>query len=113
SSDLVNLGRLGHWAEARTESEGVHADRARVLGPDHPDTLLSRRETAVALGRLGREEEALEAYRAIGAARTRALGPAHPDTLAALDDEAHCLERLGRPTEAAALHLKAAMSVDP
>ncbi|MEF9881165.1 serine/threonine-protein kinase [Streptomyces sp. P9-A4] len=109
----VNLGRLGRWAEARTESEGVHADRARVLGPDHPDTLLSRRETAVALGRHGREEEALEAYRAIGAARTRVLGPAHPDTLAALDDEAHCLERLGRPTEAAALHLKAAMSVDP
>lgn len=80
----------------------------RVLGPDHPETLLSLRETAVALGRLGRREEALESHRSVAAARTRLLGPAHPDTLAALDDEAHCLERLGRHAEAAALHLRAA-----
>ncbi len=41
------------------EAREVAAARDRVLGADHPDTLVSRREVAVALGWLGRWGEAL------------------------------------------------------
>lgn len=84
------------------------AAREGVLGPDHPDTLVSRREVAVALGWLGRWTDALTVYRQVADARTRLLGAAHPDTLAGRDDEAHCLEQLGRTHEAADLYREVA-----
>lgn len=34
------------------------ADRERVLGPDHPDTLNSRNNLAACLGHINRAEEA-------------------------------------------------------
>lgn len=84
------------------------AARGRVLGPDHPDTLVSHREVAVALGWLGRWAAALTEYRLVAAARERVLGPDRPDTLVARDDEAHCLEQLGRAAEAADLYRRVA-----
>ena len=75
-----------------------------VLGADHPDTLVSRREVAVGLGWLGRWDEALTDYRRVADAREQVLGAGHPDTLASRNDEAHCLEQLGRGTEAAELY---------
>jgi hypothetical protein len=80
------------------------AIRERVLGPRHPDTLVSRREVAVGLGRLGRWADALTQYRGVAAARDRVLGASHPDALAGRDDEAHCLEQLGRLAEADELY---------
>ena len=85
------------------------AIRERVLGDDHPDTLVSRREVAVALGWLGRWSDALTEYRRVATNRERALGADHPDTLAARDDEAHCLEQLGRGQEAAELYRRASV----
>ncbi len=68
----VNLGRLARWEEALAEARDVCAIRERVLGPDHPDTLVSRREVAVGLGWLGRWADALAVYRQVaGARRTR------------------------------------------
>ena len=82
--------------------------RERVLGADHPDTLVSRREVAVGLGWLGRWADALAEYRRVAAARERVLGADHPDTLASRNDEAHCLEQLGRRTEAVELYRRVA-----
>lgn len=82
--------------------------RERVLGPDHPDTLISRREIAVGLGWLGRRPDALDVYRHIAESRERTLGAAHPDTLAARNDEAQCLEQLGRGAEAVELYRRVA-----
>ncbi|POX48777.1 serine/threonine protein kinase, partial [Streptomyces sp. Ru71] len=87
---------LGRWEEALAEAREVCALRERVLGADHPDTLVSHREIAVGLGWLGRWADALTAYRHVAEARERVLGPEHPDTLAARTDEAHCLRQLGR-----------------
>ncbi|AXE83653.1 hypothetical protein C1703_01505 [Streptomyces sp. Go-475] len=86
----------------------MSALRERVLGPDHPDTLVSRREVAVGLGWLGRWADALTEYRRVAAARERVLGADHPDTLASRNDEAHCLQQLGRGAEAAALYRRVA-----
>src|SRR5207248_9634975 len=87
----------------------ARAARARVLGPEHPDSLASRRAVAAGLGWLGRWPDALPEYRPVAAARERVLGPDHPDTLASRNDEAHCLEQLGRGAEAVELYRRVAV----
>ena len=52
-----------------------------TLGPDHPRTLTSRNNLAVAYQDAGRLDEAIPQYEQILADRTRILGLEHPDTL--------------------------------
>ncbi|MGI5452052.1 tetratricopeptide repeat protein [Streptomyces sp. CA-249302] len=96
----LSLGRLGRWAEAGEVHRGVAAERAHLLGPDHPDTLASRYEVAFTLSRTGRAADALQEYKHVAAARTRALGADHPDTLAARQEMAYVLGQLGRHFDA-------------
>ncbi|SNR81940.1 Tetratricopeptide repeat-containing protein, partial [Geodermatophilus saharensis] len=51
-----------------------------VLGPDHPDTLASRGNLAVAYVNAGRMTEALPLLERTLTDRERVLGPDHPDT---------------------------------
>ncbi|MCF3132371.1 serine/threonine-protein kinase [Streptomyces olivochromogenes] len=94
------LGRLGRWADAGEAHRAVAADRARLLGADHPDTLASRYELAFTLSRTGRAADALREYTEVAAARERALGADHPDTLAARQETAFVLGQLGRHFDA-------------
>ncbi|MFF4040098.1 tetratricopeptide repeat protein [Streptomyces sp. NPDC001816] len=96
----LGLARRGRWAEARDVHLTVAAERAALLGPDHPDTLASRYEAAFTLSRTGRAADALRAYTDVAAARARVLGPEHPDTLAARQETAYVLGQLGRHFEA-------------
>ncbi|GAA3771086.1 serine/threonine-protein kinase [Streptomyces coacervatus] len=96
----LSLGRLGRWAEAGEVHRAVAAERAHLLGPDHPDTLASRYEVAFTLSRTGRAADALQEYKFVAAARTRALGADHPDTLAARQEMAYVLGQLGRHFDA-------------
>ena len=57
------------------------ADRERILGHEHPDTLSSRAHLAVAYRDAGRTGEAIELGERVLAARERTLGPEHPHTL--------------------------------
>ncbi|WP_030182466.1 serine/threonine-protein kinase [Streptomyces violaceorubidus] len=96
----LSLGRLGRWEEAGEVHRSVAAERERLLGPDHPDTLASRYEAAFTLGRTGRAAEALRAYKGVAEARIRTLGADHADTLAVRQEMAFTLSRLGRHTDA-------------
>ncbi|OXY92249.1 serine/threonine-protein kinase [Streptomyces diastatochromogenes] len=96
----LGLARRGRWAEARDVHLAVAAERAALLGPDHPDALSSRYEAAFTLSRTGRAADALRAYTDVAAARARVLGPEHPDTLAARQETAYVLGQLGRHFEA-------------
>jgi hypothetical protein len=60
----------------------VLADRRRVLGEDHPDTLASYAVLAWLEGLRGGYERAAELYRQVLAGRRRVLGADHPDTVA-------------------------------
>ncbi len=53
----------------------------RVLGPDHPSTLASRNNLAIAYVEAGRAAEAIPLFEQTLAARERVLGPDHPRTL--------------------------------
>ncbi|MFH8884614.1 tetratricopeptide repeat protein [Streptomyces californicus] len=96
----IDLGRLGRWTEAAQVHREVAAERLRLLGPDHPDTLASRYEIGFTLTRTGRADEALREFTRVAAGREGALGADHPQTLAARQATAHALGRLGRHAEA-------------
>ncbi|MEU9376263.1 serine/threonine-protein kinase [Streptomyces sp. NPDC048255] len=95
-----SLSRAGRPEAALAVYLTVAEGRARVLGPDHPDTLAARQETAYELARLGRHQEAYETYRAVLAARERTVGPRHPDTLRCRHNLACALGGLGRFADA-------------
>lgn len=55
----------GNHAAAETEHRAVLAVRERILGPNHPDTLLSRKFLAAALFQQGKYGEARKEYEAV------------------------------------------------
>ena len=85
------LGQQRRYAEAEQLSREVLADRRRLLGDDHPDTLTSRAILARLAGRQGRRAEAEELYRQVIADRTRVLGASHPDTAAVRNELAQAV----------------------
>jgi hypothetical protein len=59
------------------------ADRERILGAEHPDTLRARANLAVSYRSAGRTAEAIAIEEQVVADRERILGAEHPDTLRA------------------------------
>jgi Tetratricopeptide repeat len=82
-------------AGAAAAYEELLADRLRVLGPDHPDTLTTRNNLAGLRGVAGDAAGAAAAYEELLADRLRVLGPDHPDTLTTRDSLAYLRERAG------------------
>jgi hypothetical protein len=66
----------------------------RVLGPEHPDTLVSVSNLAMCLQTLG-DAAALPLFRQALDGRERVLGSLHPDTLVSVSNLAMCLQTLG------------------
>ena len=79
--------------------EQALADRERVLGPDHPDTLDSRDNLALAYQAAGRTDEAIPLHEQALAAYERVLGPDHPDTLTSRNNLANAYRAAGRTDE--------------
>jgi hypothetical protein len=63
----------------------------RILGADHPYTLASRNNRAIALHDLGRTPEAVREHQEVFEARSRILGADHPHTLASWTSLVNCL----------------------
>jgi hypothetical protein len=72
----------------------------RVLGAEHPDTLISAGNLAASLSRQGKYDEAEKMEREVLAVSKRVLGAEHPDTLTAAGNLAACLKRQGKYPEA-------------
>ena len=72
----------------------------RVLGSDHPDTLITRNNLAGAYDSAGRFGEAIELYKRVLADRVRVLDPDHPDTLTVRNNLAFAYHSAGRFDEA-------------
>ena len=66
---------------AITAFEQLLTDRLRVLGPDHPDTLITRSNIALWRGEAGDPAGAITAFEQLLPDQLRVLGPDHPDTL--------------------------------
>jgi tetratricopeptide (TPR) repeat protein len=94
-------GRYGLAEYAWRQAWQAKASDPR-LGPEHPDTLTSRNNTARVLRGLGRLDEAEAEHRAVLQTCLRALGAEHADTLASRNSLANVLRDLGRLDEAEA-----------
>ena len=90
----------GRLDEAIPLYEQVAADSARVLGPDHPQTLASRNNLAYAYRAAGRLDEAIPLFEQVAADSARVLGDNHPDTLSSRNNLAYAYESAGRLKEA-------------
>ena len=87
--------------------EKVLADRERVLGADHPDSLQSRNNLAGAYRSAGRVSEAIALFERALADRERVLGADHPDSLQSRNNLAGAYRSAGRLSEAIALFMRA------
>lgn len=87
-----------------TEAEKLHRQalkmRMEVLGPEHPNTLISMSWIASALGSQGRYAEAEQMHRQTLELRKKVLGPEHPDTLISMSWIASVLSSQGKHAEA-------------
>ncbi|MFJ3861498.1 tetratricopeptide repeat protein [Streptomyces sp. NPDC090085] len=113
--DTGTAGRILHRASDSIRQAG-HPEQASVLaeqalsrlqaefGNDHPHTLISRNNLALALQDVGRLQEAADLHQQVLTTSERTLGPEHPDTLTSRNNLANTLSALGRHQEAADLH---------
>ena len=102
---LYHLLELGDSAaQAILAGKPLAADYERVLGPDHPETLTSWDNLALAYVAAGQAGEAIALHEQTLAARERWQGPDHPETLTSRNNLAGAYQAAGRYAEAIPLH---------
>ncbi|MFE7451603.1 FxSxx-COOH system tetratricopeptide repeat protein [Streptomyces griseus] len=103
--DLADvLSDAGAASEELLLRRRILADRERVLGPDDPDTFITRNNLATTLGDLGESQQAAGLHRQTLTDYERILGPDHPHTLNSRNNLATTLTDLGEHRQAAELH---------
>jgi tetratricopeptide (TPR) repeat protein len=91
----VALHRIGDLPGARALQEQVLDARRRLLGPEHPDTLISMNNLAHTLSAQGDLPGARALQERVLDLRRRTLGPEHPDALRSLNNLAETLSAQG------------------
>ncbi|WP_201788865.1 FxSxx-COOH system tetratricopeptide repeat protein [Amycolatopsis orientalis] len=76
-----SLGNTGLLESATVATQRLHHQAVTRLGPDHPDTLITRHEIAYWRGEAGDAAGAVTALEELLPEQLRVLGPDHPDTL--------------------------------
>jgi serine/threonine protein kinase/tetratricopeptide (TPR) repeat protein len=94
------LRELGDPAGAVTALEKAGAILERELGQDHPDTLFTRNNLAMAYQRTGQVQKAIEFYEVVLQAQEARLGKNNPDTLKMRNNLALAYQAAGRPEKA-------------
>jgi tetratricopeptide (TPR) repeat protein len=97
------LRELGNAAKAVEVLEKARATRERDLGVDHPDTLISRHNLALAYQADGQLDKALPLLEATLKASEAKLGADHPETLASRNDLALAYKAAGQLDKALSL----------
>jgi hypothetical protein len=92
------LGSSGGYAAARDFSKALLDGRARVLDPEHRDSLLARAHLAAWTGAAGDAAGARDQYAALLPIEERVLGPEDPETLTT---RAHLADSIGEAGDAA------------
>ena len=95
-----SLGESGNPAGAATLLDGLRADASRLLGPDHPVTLVFAHDLAGWRGRSGPSAEAVEAFEHHLAETVRIRGPQHLDTFITRGNLARSRGEAGDPAAA-------------
>jgi len=77
----ASLGRQGKYDEAEKMQREVLAVKQRMLGAEHPDTLMTANNLAASLTRQEKYDDAEKMMREVLAVKQRVLGADRPDTL--------------------------------
>ena len=105
---LDRMGRcertLGRYKAAEWAHRQLSEQRESMLGKEHPDTLTSINEVALALGGQGKYAEAEKIHQETLALREKVLGKEHPDTLMSMNNLARALSDQGKYAEAEKMH---------
>ena len=102
SNLAVSYSMEQNHAEARKRYESVLDIERRVLGPEHPDTLLTMHALAKSLAKLGKAEQSHSLFEQTLEIQCRVMGPEHPHTLSTSFDLAIGLWNQGKHAEALA-----------
>ncbi len=94
----------GRFSDAEPLFRNVIEIRARVLGPEDPDTLNSLHSLIHALNRQSKYAEAATEARQVIKLCEKAFGPEHPDTIASRLNLADALADQGKNADAEALY---------
>jgi DNA-binding SARP family transcriptional activator len=94
------LRELGSYPTAVAVLEKARLTRQRELGADHPDTLITLNELALAYRAAGKLPEASKLYQQVKDALVKKLGANHPDTLIPLHNLALAYQDAGKLPEA-------------
>ena len=100
--DVVGMAyaAIGSWGLAKEHVEISLETRTRLLGPDHPATLQSMRDSIATRSIGGPDEDTAQlAVENLERSR-RVLGPDHPDTLVSMSQLANIFGSLGRDDDA-------------
>ena len=104
ASMMDNLARSlqgqGKYMEAEKMQREVLRAKRRVLGAQHPNTLLTADDLAISVCKQGKKTEAEKMFRKVHAAREQVLGVEHPQTLATAGDLATILSNQGEREDA-------------
>ena len=87
------IGQAGDAAAARDQYLKMLRIRERVLGPEHPETLLTRSGLARWIGEAGDAVAARDLLTGLLPMREQVSGPEHPDTLTTRHELAYWTER--------------------
>ena len=97
---------MGNYEEAETLYLRCMEASERLLGPEHPDTLITVGNLAVLFEDKGDYEQAEAYYKRELEARERLLGPEHPSTLITVGNLAGLLRRKGDYEQAEAYYTR-------
>jgi hypothetical protein len=100
------LHNSGFWTEAEKLQIQVVENRSRVLGADHPATLVSIADLATTYGKQEKWKESEKLKLEIMKTRSRILGADHPDTLRSMGNLAATYGDQGRWAEAEKLEVQ-------
>lgn len=97
---------IGLYSQAEAHLPVALDQRERVLGAEHPDTLMAMNNLAILYSEQGRYAEAEPLHVETLEIRRRVLGAEHPATLLAMSNLATLYEAQGRYAEAEPLYLQ-------
>lgn len=103
-TNLIVCSRGLPFAEVITKHREIFQKCLKQLGPDHPATLQSQSNIAVALGDQGSYKQSEEEHKKVLEARKRTQGNEHPDTIASRSNLAVMRCRQGHANEAEKEH---------
>jgi tetratricopeptide (TPR) repeat protein len=101
------LDLQGVYEEAEVMHRRALGAREKVLGSEHPDTLISVSHLGLVLSSQGKYDEAEAMHRRALEARENVLGREQPDTLTSVNDLGNLLSSQGKYDEAEAIHRRA------